>query len=73
MDDVVDGPSDSEDDDPDSPGFAIDPDDRAPHFAADMNCSDPLVTASAPRPQSIDDSAPKPREALFLKLCRLLF
>ena len=25
LDDVVDGPSDSEDDDPDSPGFAIDP------------------------------------------------
>ena len=70
LDDLIDEPSDSEDDDPDSPGFAIDPDDSTPQ---DSSGSDPVSTPSASRSASIGALTPWPRGSLFLTLCRLQF
>ena len=73
LDDLIDEPSDSEDDDPDSPGFAIDPDDRESLFSAEVSRSNPIAAAPESLPRFLEDPAPRPREPLFLRLCRLLF
>ena len=76
QDDLIDEPSDSEDDDPDSPGSAIDTDDdddRTPQFSADSNVSSHALIPPVSRPRFSHDLTPGPRQALFLALCRLLF
>ena len=73
LDDLIDEPSDSEDDDPDSPGFAFDPDDRESLIAAEVNGSNPIVAATESLQRFAHDPTPGPRESLFLRLCRLLF
>src|SRR5262245_61882280 len=62
LDDLIDEPSDSEDDDPDSPGFADDPDDRESLFAAEVNGSNPIVAATESPPRFAHDPTPGPRE-----------
>jgi hypothetical protein len=73
LDNLIDEPSDSEDDDPDTPGFAIDPDDGDPQVSIDWDSSGPVFIELAFSSHSFDDCTPEPQRSLYLTLCRLQF